>query len=114
MIKILVDEQKIQAARLPKFGYNVKLGLEHIKRCHKDIQTRGETYDSLRIHVFDFLQSAKNSEFKTWVSRVKSDISCGTGEYKHHTPAMIITAAKKQYLNMTTTHTWDKVDSHNA
>ena len=56
MIKILMDEvdpstivgtknfpQQIQNARLPKFGYNGKLGLEHIEHCHKDIQTCGET-----------------------------------------------------------------------
>ena len=42
------------------------------------------------------------------------DITFGTGEYKNYTPAMIISAAKKQYLNMTATGEWDKLDHRDA
>ena len=127
MLKIILDEiapsttvgtdnyrKQIQNCRLPKFSYNVKECLEHIERCNKDILAQGETYDSLRLHTFDCLKSAKNSEFKTWVRRVESDISCGTGEYKNFTPAMVINAAKKMYLNMTATGEWDKLDPRDA
>jgi len=127
MLKIIMDEidpstivgtdnfrKQIQNCRLPKFSYNVKEGLEHIERCNNEIITRGETYDSLRLHVFDCLKSAKNLEFKTWIRRVESDISSGTGKYKSCNAKIIISAAKKQYLNMTTVGDWDKLDPRDA
>jgi hypothetical protein len=123
MLKIILDEiapstivgtdnyrKQIQNCCLPNFSYNVKECLKHIERCNKDILSQGETYNSLQLHTFDRLKSAKNSEFKTWVRRVESDISSGTGEYKSFTPVMVISAAKKQYLNMADTGKWDKLD----
>ena len=86
----------IQTARLNKCNYNVKEGLDQIEWAFKQITLRKETYDSLSLHTFDFLLSAKNADFLTWVKRVQSEICSGSGEYKKFTVKNLISAAMKQ------------------
>lgn len=123
MLKLILDEIQpsttigtdnfrtiIQNCRLPKHGYNITAAMEEIEQNVKQIARHGETYDSLRLHVFNCLMSAKNSSFRTWVERVKMDISSGTGEYKNHSPQMVINAAKRQYGDMIASGSWDRID----
>ena len=127
MIKLILDtispssvvgtdnlRKSIQGTRLPKFGYDVVKAMESIERDFKEIRRRNETYDSLRLHCFDCLKSAKNTRFLRWVDRVEEDIRANTGEYKGFDAARLISAAKTQYRNMNEDKTWDKVDPANA
>ena len=127
MLKVILDtispslvvgtdnlRKSIQNTRLPKFKYDVVMGLESMERDYNEIRRRKETYDSMRLHVFDCLKSAKNTRFLRWVDRVEEDIRSNTGEYKGFDAAMVISAAKTQYRNMMEDKTWDKVDPANA
>ena len=64
--------KSIQNCCLKKHGHNILKAMETIETALKKIEWKGETYDSLRLHVFDCLNSTKNSDFKEWVRRVNS------------------------------------------
>ena len=94
LLKLLLDEidpsteigtemyrKQIQNARLNKFDFDMKKARDEVEFAFRQIVLRGETYDSLRLHVFDLLLSARNSEFLTWVQRVKQDVNTATGDY---------------------------------
>ena len=84
--------------------------MEEIEQNVKQIDRHGKTYDSLQLHVFNCLMSAKNSSFRTWVERVKMDISSGTSKHKEHSAQMVINAAKWQYGDMIASGSWDRID----
>ncbi len=104
----------IQNARLSNYKYNVNEALNEVEHSYQKIVLRNETYDSLRLHIFDLLLSAKNDEFLQWVRRVKQDVNTGSGEYKNFTAQQLILAARKQYNNMAKSGSWDKVDPRDA
>jgi hypothetical protein len=125
MIKLILDyiqpstmigtdryRKVIQNCRLEKHGHNVLKAMEQIETALKQIERKGETYDSLRLHVFDCLNSTKNSDFREWVRRVRADIGCGKGEYSKHDGKMIIKDAKEQYANMS--DNWNQLDPRDA
>ena len=78
----------------------------------KQIEQKGETYNSLRLHIFYCLNSTKDSNFKEWVCCVKADIGCRKGEYAKHDGKMIIKDAKEQYVNMS--DNWNQLDPRDA
>jgi len=102
----------IQKCRLENHGHSVIKAMEEIETSLQQIERKDETYDSLRLHVFDCLNSTKNSDFREWVRRVKADIGCGKGEYAKHDGKMIIRDAKEQYTNMS--DNWDQIDPRDA
>ncbi len=75
----------IQNCRLSNFKYNVNDALNEVEHADQQILLRNETYNSLRLHVFDTLLSAKNDEFTQWVRCVKQDVNTGSREYKGFT-----------------------------
>ncbi len=57
----------IQNCRLSNFKYNVNDALNEVKHASQQILLQNETYNSLRLHVFDTLLSVKNNKFTQWV-----------------------------------------------
>jgi hypothetical protein len=109
-----VHRQRIQNARLEKYSHNVKDAMEDIMRNYKEILRVGESYDSLRLSVFNCLRSTKNSTYKAFVERVEQDVSSNSGAYNGYTPQMIMATAVSEYKNMEARDVWNKLDPHQA
>ena len=107
VVALDVYRQKIQNACLEKYGHDVKKAMEDITRCYKEILRVGESYDLLRMSVFNCLCSTKNSTFKAFIERVEQDVSSNSGAYRGFTLQMIMSTAVGKYKNMKARGVWN-------
>ena len=102
--------QKIQNATLEKYGHDVKKAMEDIFRSYKEILRMNESYDSLRLSVFNCLRTSKNTTFRQYITRIEQDVSSNSGVYRGYTPEMIMSTAVAEYKNMIARGDWNKLD----
>ena len=69
--------------------------MEEIETSLQQIERKDDTYDSLRLHIFDCPNLTKTINFKEWICCVKSYTVCGKYKYTQYDRKMNIKDTKE-------------------
>ena len=110
---IVVDKYKnmIEADRVGGYNHNVENMLTAMEEAYQKIIENGKPHDDHFCHLFNALESSKNTEFLAHIGRV-----CRKWETDKHTPTTdeLIRESVIVYNNFVGSGKWDKQDPNDA
>ena len=90
--------------------------LKSVEHNHELIVSNGSVYDqeTYRRHLLACLLTGPNAKFNNKMTSINSDVEAGSGYNANITPAQLIAAAKKLYINIDARKGWNSVDPKDA
>ena len=111
VVGVSTYKMTIQNATLNKYNHNLIDFLAKMEEDYQAILAAVETHDNYLLHMFNALETSKNTKFLTWIGNQRTDWE--TGE-KTFTPDSLSDAATKIFVNMKETKTWKQKEPEDS